>query len=43
MLFLLAPVALVAIPFMLPAFVGAANHEHEHHTAVLRYVAHTPA
>jgi hypothetical protein len=42
MLFLLAPVGLVAVPFLLPAFFGAANHEHEHQTAVRRHLAHAP-
>lgn len=41
MLFLLAPVGLVAIPFMVPAFFGAANHEHQ--TAVRRHLSHAPA
>ena len=39
--FLLAPVALVAVPFMLVAFFGTASHEHQ--DAVVRRSLHPPA
>lgn len=38
---LMAPVALVAVPFMLFAFFGSANHEHQ--AAVVRRSLHPPA
>ena len=38
---LMAPVALVAVPFMLGAFFGSANHEHQ--AAVVRRSLHPPA
>ena len=38
---LMAPVALVAVPFMLGAFFGSANHEHQ--AAIVRRSLHPPA
>jgi hypothetical protein len=38
---LMAPVALVAVPFMLGAFFGSANHEHQ--AAIVRRSLRPPA